>query len=153
LRTGKRLARHTTEISINFHRTPVAFFKYSGDGAAPEHNRLEISIQPDEGFALAFAVKTPGEEFALQSRRMEFRYGGAFGELSSGYETLLLEILQGDQTLFVHAEETIASWRLFGPLLEGKRTVHPYSAGSWGPVAADRLIRPKHPPMNADERR
>jgi glucose-6-phosphate 1-dehydrogenase len=138
LRTGKRLPRRMTEIGIEFHRTPVSLFRFSG-GALPHHNALSISIQPDEGFALSFDVKTPGGQFELQTRRMEFNYRDAFGELSSGYETLLLEIIEGDQTLFVHADETIASWSLFGPLLSKKLGVHPYAAGSWGPAAAERL--------------
>jgi glucose-6-phosphate 1-dehydrogenase len=139
LRTGKRLARRMTEIAIHFHRTPVSLFKFHG-GALPHHNALKISIQPDEGFALSFEVKTPGGEFELETRDMEFRYHDVFGELSSGYETLLLEIIEGDQTLFVHADETIASWSLFGPLLKKKLAVHPYAAGSWGPPAAERLV-------------
>jgi glucose-6-phosphate 1-dehydrogenase len=136
--TGKRLAHRATDIAINFHRAPVALFKING--AAPLHNALRISIQPDEGFALSFAVKTPGEQFQLETRRMEFRYRDAFGELSSGYETLLLEIIEGDQTLFVHADESIASWTLFGPLLAKKFPLHPYAAGSSGPPAAARLL-------------
>ena len=141
LRTGKRLARRTTAIAINFRRTPVALFKVNG-GAAPACNALKISLQPDEGFALSFAVKTPGDHFELATRRMEFRYGDAFGELSAGYETLLLEIIEGDQTLFVHADETIASWALFGPLLTKKLPLYPYPAGSRGPAAAARLRKP-----------
>ena len=137
--TGKRLAQRATDIAIHFHRTPVALFKFNG--AASRHNSLRISIQPDEGFALSFAVKTPGDQFQLETRRMEFRYHDAFGELSSGYETLLLEIIEGDQTLFVHADESIASWTLFGPLLARKFKLHPYAAGTWGPAAADRLMK------------
>jgi glucose-6-phosphate 1-dehydrogenase len=137
--TGKRLARHATDITIDFHRTPVALFK-AGKDAASNHNALRISIQPDEGFALSFAVKTPGEQFRLETRRMEFRYRDAFGELSSGYETLLLEIVEGDQTLFVHADESVAAWTLFGPLLEKKLPLHPYAAGSSGPRATARLL-------------
>jgi glucose-6-phosphate 1-dehydrogenase len=128
-----------TDIAIKFHRTPIALFKFNG-GAAPRYNELRITIQPDEGFALSFAVKTPGEQFRLETRRMEFRYRDAFGELSSGYETLLLEIIEGDQTLFVHADESIAAWTLFGPLLAKKLAIHPYAAGSWGPPAAARLL-------------
>lgn len=138
--TGKRLAHRATDITINFHRTPVALFR-TDDGAAPGHNSLRISIQPDEGFALSFAVKTPGEQFSLETRRMEFHYRDAFGELSSGYETLLLEIVEGDQTLFVHADESIAAWTLFGPLLGKKLPLQPYAAGSSGPPAAARLLQ------------
>lgn len=139
LRTGKRLARPLTEIAINFQRAPVALFRFTGD-PRPHSNALMISLQPDEGFALTFEVKIPGEQFELQTRRMEFHYRDAFGTLASGYETLLLEITRGDQTLFVHAEETVASWRIFTPLLRKRLSSHAYAAGSWGPAAADKLL-------------
>jgi glucose-6-phosphate 1-dehydrogenase len=138
LRTGKRLVRPLTMIAINFHRAPVALFR----GAPAHHNVLKIFLQPDEGFQLAFEVKTPGEPFELQTRRMEFHYRDAFGELSSGYETLLLEIIRGDQTLFVHADEGIAAWKIFRPLLRRRFPVHRYPAGTWGPLAANRILAP-----------
>jgi len=72
---------------------------------------------------------------------MQFRYADAFGaSLSAGYETLLLDVVQGDQTLFVHADEAEASWQLYAPLLRRHMQREPYPAGSWGPAAADKLI-------------
>ncbi len=140
LRTGKRLARRMTQIVIEFRGPPVALFR--GIDCSPPHtNRLAINLQPDEGFTLSFEVKSPGNSYALQTRHMQFRYAEAFGvSLSAGYETLLLDVLEGDQTLFVHADETEASWRLFTPLLRRHAVREPYAAGSWGPAAADRLI-------------
>ena len=75
---------------------------------------------------------------------MGFRYAEAFGTLSAGYETLLLEVIQGDQTLFVHADETEAAWRLYTPLLQKHLPLHSYPAGSWGPAATNSLARRSH---------
>ena len=72
---------------------------------------------------------------------MQFRYPSAFGALSAGYDTLLLDVLEGEQTLFVHAEETEASWRLYTPLLRHPPPLQTYPAGSWGPAAAAELAR------------
>jgi glucose-6-phosphate 1-dehydrogenase len=140
LRTGKRLAKRTTEIAINFRRPPVALFR-SIDAGMPHTNVLVITLQPDEGFELSFEVKSPGDQFTLQTQRMKFLYAEAFGNLSTGYETLLLEIMQGDQTLFVHGDEAEAAWRLYTPLLRKPPPLHLYPAGSWGPAAAEKLVR------------
>jgi glucose-6-phosphate 1-dehydrogenase len=140
--TGKRLARRMTEITVNFRHPPVVLFR-SVDGCETHNNVLVIKLQPDEGFDLSFEVKSPGEPFTLQTKYMEFRYAEAFGPLpSAGYETLLLDLMQGDQTLFVHADEAEASWRLYAPLLGKRWPVHLYPAGSAGPVAVKRLLQP-----------
>jgi glucose-6-phosphate 1-dehydrogenase len=100
-------------------------------------NILVITLQPDEGFDLHFDVKRPGEPFDLETLPLSFRYGDRFAGLPDAYETLILDVMLGDQTLFVHAEEVEASWKFYGPLLEaGHRTIHPYAAGSWGPEEA-----------------
>ena len=140
--TGKRLARRATEITISFRSPPVALFR-SLDGCATRNNVLVITLQPNEGFDLSFEVKSPGERFALQTQHMDFRYAEAFGApLSAGYETLLLDVVQGDLTLFVHADEAEASWRLYAPLLRRRWPLHIYPAGSVGPAAASRLVHP-----------
>ncbi len=136
LRTGKRLARRVTEITINFRSPPVALFKSIGGGIT-HSNALVITLEPDEGFELSFEVKSPGEQFTLQTQRMKFRYAEVFGTLSAGYETLLLEVMQGDQTLFVHADETEAAWRLYTPLLRNRPALYFYPAGGWGPAEAN----------------
>jgi glucose-6-phosphate 1-dehydrogenase len=138
LQTGKRLARGVTQIAIHFRRAPIALFR-SLD-CTPHTNVLSITLQPDEGFDLSFQVKSPGERFTLQTQRMAFRYAEAFGTLPAGYETLLLDVMRGDQTLFVHADETEASWRLYSPLLRRRPRLHLYRAGSWGPEAAEKLM-------------
>jgi glucose-6-phosphate 1-dehydrogenase len=97
-------------------------------------------LQPDEGFDLHFEVKGSEEPLRMRTERMQFRYHESFDTLPDAYETLLLDTLQGDPTLFVRADEVEASWELLSPLLEpSKRTSHPYASGSWGPAAAERL--------------
>jgi glucose-6-phosphate 1-dehydrogenase len=140
LRTGKRLPRRVTQIVIEFRMPPISLFRAMPEGG-PRTNILTIALQPDEGFDLSFEVKTPGEPFRLQSEHMQFHYPSAFGHLSEGYDTLLLDVIEGDQTLFVHAEETEASWRFYEPLLDGMRPVQPYWAGSWGPLTAPLFAR------------
>lgn len=139
LRTGKRLSRRVTQIVVTFRCPPVSLFQPS-DGPGIRPNILVITLQPDEGFDLSFEVKAPGQTMALQSHRMRFRYAEVFGPLPDAYETLLLDILTGDQTLFVHADEVEASWRLYTPLLEQRLPVHLYPAGTWGPTEADHLL-------------
>lgn len=139
LRTGKSMPRRSTRIVIDFRKPPVALFR-SMDGRGPRRNRLAINLQPEQGFDLSFEVKSAGDRFTLQTERMQYRYPPESDSLWDGYETLLLEVLRGDQTLFVHADETEASWRLYGPLLKRRSKPHPYAAGSWGPAAADKLM-------------
>jgi glucose-6-phosphate 1-dehydrogenase len=139
LRTGKRLPRRVTEIAVVFRRPPVTLFR-SLECETLDSNVLQITLQPDEGFALFFDVKRPGEPLALEQMPLRFSYQGAFGDLPEAYETLLLDVITGDQTLFVHADEVEASWRLYTPLLDRDQPVHPYPAGSWGPTEADRLL-------------
>jgi glucose-6-phosphate 1-dehydrogenase len=138
LRTGKSMPRRSTSIVIDFRKPPVALFRTVG--RRPHRNILAINLQPEQGFDLSFEVKSPGDRFTLQTERMQFRYPEITDSLWDGYETLLLEIVRGDQTLFVHADETEASWRLYEPLLKRRSAPHPYPAGSWGPAAADKLM-------------
>jgi glucose-6-phosphate 1-dehydrogenase len=76
----------------------------------------------------------------LSDHALQFDYQKAFGQLPEAYETLLRDVMIGDQTLFVSAEFTEKAWRLYDPLLTGTQVVHPYSAGSWGPREADALV-------------
>jgi len=139
LRTGKRLPQKRTEIDVVFKRPPVAFFQ-TLDGCDPRTNVLRIILQPDEGFSLLFEVKTPGSPVRLNSYPLDFSYSDAFEPLPDAYRTLLLDVMEGDQTLFVRADEVEASWGLYTPVLERDRQVEPYAAGSWGPEAADALL-------------
>jgi len=137
--TGKRLPRRVTRIVINFRCPPLSFFRPFAS-CKMQPNALVITLQPDEGFDLSFEVKSPGEPFAVQTQRLHFRYPEAFGPLPDAYETLLREIIKGDGTLFVRADETQLAWKLYAPILEERRPVHPYVAGTWGPAEADTLM-------------
>jgi len=139
LRTGKRMARRTTQIAVTFKRPPVSLFR-GLHWRQIDHDVLRITLQPDEGFSLYFDVKKPGEPLQIEKVPLEFSYREAFGAPPDAYATLLNDILEGDQTLFVHAEEVEASWRLYTPLLERNIQSHPYSSGGWGPREADRLL-------------
>jgi len=136
LRTGKRLPEKRTQIAVHFRCAPVSLFEnQSADGApcdvAP--NVLVITLQPDEGFDLHFEVKKPGEAIQLDTQRLSFRYEDAFGPAPDAYETLLRDIMRGDPTLFVHADEVEASWALYTPLLDADLPLKRYPAGTWGP--------------------
>ena len=137
LRTGKRMARTLTEIAITFRRPPVNLFANLN---VPEldHDVLFLTLQPNEGFALNFDVKRPGTP-ALEKTSLDFRYSSRFGDLPDAYVTLLLDILSGDQTLFVEDRETELSWKLYDPILERGLRPFEYEAGTWGPERAGAL--------------
>jgi glucose-6-phosphate 1-dehydrogenase len=139
IRTGKRLPQRLTQIAVTFRRAPVWLFQTMGH-CEPHSNVLLLTLQPDEGFVLQFDVKEPTEPLTLRTLPLHFQYREAFGDIPDAYETLLLDVLTGDQTLFVHAEETEAAWRLYTPVLQSPPRLHEYPAGSWGPAAADRLL-------------
>jgi len=139
LRTGKRLPQRITQIAVNFRHPPVCIFQpYSS--CQIHSNRLLITLQPDEGFHLFFDVKEPEEPLKLKTERLHFHYEQAFGKLPDAYETLIFDILKGDQTLFVRSDEVEAAWGLFTPVLEKNIPAHPYKAGTWGPEKADQLL-------------
>ena len=139
IRTGKRLPERVSQIDIAFRRAPVCLFKSLGT-TQMHSNLLRIVVQPHEGFSLFFDVKAPGDPLRLKALPLRFEYQEAFGPLPDAYETLILEILVGDQTHFVHADWVEASWRIYTPLLQSPIPVHPYPAGSWGPEEADRFF-------------
>ncbi len=143
LRTGKRLPKRVSQIVVDFNCPALQCLPPFVCSA--RCNQLVITIEPDEGFDLRFQVKAPGPEFRLEAQRLEFRYAQAFGKpLREAYETLLLEVMQGDQTFFVHSDEVEASWRIYDPLLTEQVPVHSYPAGSWGPREADQLVEGGH---------
>ena len=139
IRTGKRMPQRLTQIAVSFRRPPVCLFKSVG---VPEtrSNVLVLTLQPDEGFHLCVDVKIPGEPFRLLPIPLHFLYKEAFEPIPDAYQTLLLDVLRGDQTLFVHNLETEASWELYAPLIDGQFNVHTYESGSWGPQQAEDLL-------------
>jgi len=139
IRTGKRLPRRVTQIAVTFRQPPVWLFR--SIGVSDIHpNVLILTLQPDEGFALYMDVKVPGEPFRLRTLPLDFYYGDAFEPIPDAYQALLLDVLNGDQTLFVHAAETEASWTLYNSLLDVQLPVSEYAAGTWGPGPADELL-------------
>ncbi len=139
IRAGKRLPRRVTQIIITFRHEPVCIF-HPYSSCKITSNRLVITLQPDEGFHLYFDVKKPGEPLWLKTESLHFHYKDAFGPLPEAYQTLIQDILQGDQTLFVRADEVEASWRLFTPLLKQDFPIHSYTAGTMGPEEADKFL-------------
>jgi glucose-6-phosphate 1-dehydrogenase len=105
LRTGKRLSRRTTEISIHFKRPPILLFA-DGEPAATPPNILTFRIQPQEGITMSFNSKIPGPTTQMRTVNMDFSYGSAFGEdLPEAYERLLLDAMLGDSTLYMRKDE------------------------------------------------
>ena len=145
LRTGKHLPKRTTEIAIQFKRPPLEIFRrVSQTSVAP--TLLIINVQPDEGISLRFEAKLPGSRMQLAPVMMHFDYRTAFGgEIPEAYETLLLDALIGDSTLFARHDFTETAWGLITPVHEAwaaeRRTAIPtYEAGEWGPPEADALM-------------
>jgi glucose-6-phosphate 1-dehydrogenase len=146
LRTGKRMARRVTEIAIHFKRPPVLLFQDVMAGGGLQPNVLVMHVQPDEGFSLSIESKLPGHAVALQPVAMDFRYGTTLHELPfSAYETVLVDAMEGDMTLFTRGDQAEEAWRIVGPVLEAwakppQRDIPIYEAGTWGPEAADALV-------------
>lgn len=145
LRTGKHLPKRVTEIAIQFKRPPLHIFKQlSPTPVAP--NLLIINVQPDEGISLRFEAKLPSTRMQLAPVMMNFRYGAVFGgEVPEAYETLLLDALIGDSTLFARHDFVEASWALISPVHDAWRaqqatSIPTYEAGEWGPREAHALI-------------
>lgn len=139
VRTGKRLPARVTEIVIHFKTTPHPVFSQN----APE-NKLIIRIQPDEAISMRFGLKKPGAGFEAKEVSMDFRYADLAGaQVLTAYERLLLDAMKGDATLFARTDAVHAAWKFVQPILDYKANggrVHDYEAGTWGPVAADKLI-------------
>jgi glucose-6-phosphate 1-dehydrogenase len=145
LRTGKRLPQKISQAIIQFRPVPHASFPASASFDW-QPNRLEIDIQPDEGIALRFQAKQPGVSLRLSSQEMHFRYAEAFQTSPpEAYETLLLDAMRGDATLFMRADQVECAWKVVAPILDLWSSVAPsdfpnYASGSWGPESAEALI-------------
>ncbi len=140
LRTGKAMKERTTQIAVTFRRPPICLFHGRADSCIEHSNVLYLTLQPDEGFSLEIEVKEPGESGRLRTIPLRFSYSEAFGDIPMAYETLLADVVEGDQTLFVRSDEVEESWRLYTPIVDNPGEPHPYPAGSWGPEAARDLL-------------
>jgi glucose-6-phosphate 1-dehydrogenase len=145
VRTGKRLARQVTEICIQFRQPPLRLFGRSCDELEP--NTLSLTLQPEEGIRMRFGVKYPGAPNKIYPATMSFSYGDTFAaRQEEPYGRLLLDCMRGDLTLFVRQDEVEAAWEVVDPLVARWEEMPPavfpnYAAGSWGPEAADELLR------------
>jgi glucose-6-phosphate 1-dehydrogenase len=144
VRTGKRLPKRSTEIAIQFREVPHRLFREAATD--PDPNLLAIRIQPDEGIMLRFGAKVPGLGMAIRPVTMDFTYGSAFNvDSPDAYETLILDALQGDASLFTRADEVEEAWSIVDPIIDLWASSPPpgfpnYDAGTWGPVEADEMI-------------
>ena len=138
--TGKRLPTRLTQIAVTFRCPPVWVFDPHYVGTCSP-NVMVFTVQPDEGFDLHFEVKAPGEPLQFKTKSLKYRYTEGFAPLPEAYETLLLDIMAGDQTLFVRADEVEWAWRLYDRALDPPpAAVQPYPAGAWGPAGVDRFM-------------
>ncbi len=151
LRSGKRLAKRTSEIAVQFQAPPLLLFgQKTPEEAAP--SLLVMRVQPDEGISLRLHVKTPGAihemtpGLEITPVDMNFSYADAFGsEAHPAYETLLLDCMIGDPTLFTRSDEVEMAWSLIDPVLQlweknPVAEIPTYAAGTWGPKESDALI-------------
>ena len=149
IRTGKRLAKQTSEVRVHFKRTPQALFSTTPyDQLGP--NVITLRIQPDDGIGIAFDTKRPGSHMRALTVEANFSYEAVFGSKGPpAYETLLLDSMRGEATLFTRHDEVEAEWRIITPIEEAWAQLPPpkfpnYAAGSEGPVEADALIAGDH---------
>lgn len=145
MRTGKRLTAAVWEISIRFRDVPHRAFPASA-GLNTQPVRLVIQMQPEHGIVLKFMAKEPGSALRLRPVDMRFSYREAFNMPSpDAYETLLHDVMTGDATLFMRADQVEAAWRMLMPVLEVWADNPPndfpnYAAGTWGPESAEALV-------------
>jgi glucose-6-phosphate 1-dehydrogenase len=117
IRTGKRLPKEATEIAIQFRATPHTPF-VRGETRGLEPNVLVLRIQPEEGISLKIGAKVPGSGFEVSSVNMDLLYGTAFlEEAPDAYQRLLLDLMLGDPTLFIRADEAEGAWSILEPLM------------------------------------
>jgi glucose-6-phosphate 1-dehydrogenase len=146
MRTGKRLPAQYTEIAIQFKKAPLTMFK---DTATETVNpdMLVLRIQPDEGIQMSFGAKIPGPSMRVGTVNMDFCYADYFGNKpATGYETLIYDCMNGDATLFKHADTVEKGWEIVESVMDVWAALPPrdfpnYAAGTWGPQPAGDLLK------------
>jgi glucose-6-phosphate 1-dehydrogenase len=143
VRAGKRMPKKATEIAIQFRSTPHTPFA-RGETQGLEPNVLVLRIQPEEGISLKIGAKVPGSGFEVSSVNMDLLYGTAFlEEAPDAYQRLLLDLMLGDPTLFIRADEAEGAWGILEPVMRAwseNGGVATYPAGAWGPREAEELL-------------
>ncbi len=145
LRTGKALPLSASEVRIQFRPAPHILFS-AQCGTKLDANALTLRLQPEEGIYLRFNGKVPGTSIQVRPVRMNFSYDTEFGAYTpEAYERLLLDVIAGDATLFIRRDEVESAWQIVDAIRQGwsdKALTNRefYSAGTWGPVAADDLL-------------
>jgi glucose-6-phosphate 1-dehydrogenase len=147
IRSGKRLPKRVTDIAIRFNSAPLALFPSDSEDNSPgsRPNLLIVRIQPEEGISLRFLSKYPGRGMNLRPVSMDFNYGTSFGARSpTAYETLLVDVMIGDATLYSRQDMVEASWKVVQPILDDwshhQFDFPNYDAGTWGPKEADEML-------------
>ena len=141
IRTGKRLPTKVTEIVVNFKKNNNVFNQDQN-----ESNILIFRIQPDEGLLVKFNLKKPGEKNQLLNKNLEFHYKNlSNNKLNNAYETLIIDVFNGDPMLFSRSDFVEKAWEIVDPIIESIKKenlkLYGYKAGSWGPPKADDLFR------------
>jgi glucose-6-phosphate 1-dehydrogenase len=147
VRTGKALHSKSTLITVQFKAAPQYAFPPEA-GETWRSNRLTISIQPQMEIRLRFQAKQPGPQMTLRPVDMIFNYTDAYGDdddQPEAYETLLEDVIEGNPTLFMRADQVEAAWRIIQPILDAWQARPPvdfpnYAPGTWGPEDAEALI-------------
>ena len=147
IRSGKRMPKRVTDIAIQFKAPPLGLFTQETKAGPREvrPNLLVVRIQPEEGISLRFLSKSPGSGMRVRPVSMDFNYGSSFGERTpTAYETLLVDAMVGDPTLYTRQDMVDASWQIVQPILDvwahTKFDFPNYPAGSWGPKASDEML-------------
>jgi glucose-6-phosphate 1-dehydrogenase len=147
LRSGKMLKEKLSEIVIRFRRPPLQMFDVLSGSTELSTNHLSISIQPDEGIHLRFLAKVPDGGMTMRPAEMNFHFGDSFqgAPMPESYERLLLDVMNGDASLFARNDEIALAWRLMDSIRRGWEgesapVLQSYERGSWGPVDSDRLL-------------
>jgi glucose-6-phosphate 1-dehydrogenase len=146
VRTGKRLAAQYTEVAIQFKRAPRVMFKDTSISEI-DPDMLVLRIQPNEGIQMSFGAKVPGPKMQVGTVNMDFCYEDYFGNKpATGYETLIYDCMNGDATLFKHADTVEKGWEIVQSVMDVWSALPPrdfpnYAAGTWGPAAAGDLTK------------
>ncbi|WP_224243040.1 glucose-6-phosphate dehydrogenase [Hyalangium gracile] len=146
LRAGKQLAKRLTEVSIHFKAVPISLFSTSDACQRLQPNVLRLRIQPQEGIALSFESKVPGEDVSIAGVNMDFTYKEAFAQpVPEAYERLLLDCMRGNATLFARKDSVEQAWAYVTPILRALESgvgghIHEYEPGSAGPDAAAAML-------------